>query len=92
MMAASFTRQEWSFVSDELCFLILLQAPLLLPFFALIPNPVFMLLTSALYIVLDLVCANSLVQVAESDESRRTWLFQSPRGYLRWDGVTVAAT
>ena len=67
------------------------QAPLLLSLFALIPPAIFSLATSILYISVDLLCAHFLTQIADSDESRNTRLFQSPRRDLKWGSVTVAA-
>ncbi|KAL8792638.1 MAG: hypothetical protein Q9195_004766 [Heterodermia aff. obscurata] len=67
------------------------QAPLLLPLFGLIPATAFSPLTSLLYILLDVLCAESLSQIADSGESRQTRLYKSPRRDLNWDGVTVGA-
>ncbi|KAI4123757.1 MAG: hypothetical protein LQ347_006023 [Umbilicaria vellea] len=67
------------------------QAPLLLPLFALIPSALFSITTVILYIALDLLCANALIQIAESGESAVSRLFQSPRRDLKWDTVAVGA-
>lgn len=67
------------------------QAPLLLPLFALIPPSLFSLLTSLLYIVLDLLCANAFIQIAESGEASSTRLFTSPREDIKWDNIMIGA-
>ncbi|MCJ1258708.1 hypothetical protein MMC24_006541 [Lignoscripta atroalba] len=67
------------------------QAPLLLPLFALIPRSAFTLITYILYILLDLLCADSLIQIAGSGESESSRLFTSPRKGIRWDSLSVGA-
>ncbi|KAL2038257.1 hypothetical protein N7G274_008906 [Stereocaulon virgatum] len=67
------------------------QAPLLLSLFALIPSSIFSPLTSLLYIALDLLCVNALIQIAESDEAGSSRLFTSPRRELKWDSVAIGA-
>ncbi|KAK3177927.1 hypothetical protein OEA41_000059 [Lepraria neglecta] len=67
------------------------QAPLLLSLFALIPSSLFSPLTSLLYIALDLLCANALIQIAESGEAGSSRLFTSPRNELKWDGIAIGA-
>ena len=67
------------------------KAPLFLPLFTLIPSTAFSLVSSILYILLDLFCAEALARIAESGESRETRLFTSPRKDLRWDGVVMGA-
>ena len=67
------------------------QAPLLLPLFALIPSPIFPALTSLLYVALDILCAEALIQIADSGESACARLFISPRKDIRWDSVAVGA-
>lgn len=69
----------------------LLPSASLAPTFRTHPSLLSSLVTSLLYILLDLLCAHFLIQIAESNESRQTRLFQSPRRELKWDGVTVAA-
>ena len=71
--------------------LIGLQAPLLLPLFALIPPSLFPLVTALLYILIDLLCANALIRITESGESGSSRLFTSPRKDMKWDSVAVAA-
>ena len=67
------------------------QAPLLLPLFALIPPQVFSLSTNLLYIAVDLFCANSLIRIADTGESRSTRRFTSPRKDNVLDSVSVGA-
>lgn len=67
------------------------QAPLLLPLFALIPSSVFSLMTSLLYVGIDLLCAHALIQIAESGESGSSRLFTSPRKNIKWDSIAVGA-
>ncbi|MCJ1379875.1 hypothetical protein MMC17_002978 [Xylographa soralifera] len=67
------------------------QAPLFLPLFALIPPSIFSLITPLLYILLDILCADALVRIAESCESTRSRLFTSPRKDIKWDTIAVAA-
>lgn len=68
------------------------QAPLLLTLFSLIPNsatyPVF---TNLLYILVDLLSAVALMQIAESGEAGSSKLFTSPRKDKRWSSFAVAA-
>ena len=68
------------------------QAPLLLPFFSLLPNyatwPVF---TNLLYILVDLLSAVSLMRIADSGEAVSSKLFTSPRKDKRWSNTQVAA-
>ncbi|KAL2057926.1 hypothetical protein ABVK25_001543 [Lepraria finkii] len=67
------------------------QAPLLLSLFALIPSSLFSPLTSLLYIALDLLCTNALIQIAESREAGSSRLFTSPRKELKWDSIAIGA-
>ncbi|CAL8576605.1 hypothetical protein XPA_002480 [Xanthoria parietina] len=67
------------------------QAPLLLPLFALVPPFIFPLATAVLYIFTDLVCAESLIQIAESGVARTSRLFSSPRKDNHWDSLAVGA-
>ena len=69
----------------------IIQAPLLLPLFALIPRSIFSSVTSLLYLTLDLLCANALIRIAESGEAGSSRLFTSPRRQLKWDTVAVGA-
>lgn len=68
------------------------QAPLLLPVLSLLPNfaswPVF---TYLLYIVVDLLSANSLITISESGEASSSLRFTSPRRDKRWSSFVVAA-
>ena len=59
--------------------------------FALIPCAAFSLMTSILYILFDLLCAEALVQIADSCESTTSRLFTSPRKDIKWDSLAVAA-
>ncbi|KAL8837783.1 MAG: hypothetical protein Q9170_002401 [Blastenia crenularia] len=67
------------------------QAPLFLPLFALIPPSVFDAVTALLYILVDLICADSLIRIAESGVARSSRLFSSPRKDNKWDEVAVGA-
>ncbi|KAI4168856.1 MAG: hypothetical protein LQ343_006069 [Gyalolechia ehrenbergii] len=67
------------------------QAPLFLPLFALIPPPIFDIVTALLYIAVDLGCAEALSRIAESDVARSTRLFTSPRKDSKWDSLAVEA-
>ena len=90
MTAASFTRHVP--LPEYECFLLIsLQAPLLLPLFALIPPSLFSPLTALLYVLVDLLCANALIRITESGESGSSRLFTSPRKELKWDSIEVAA-
>ncbi|KAH8682485.1 GPI transamidase subunit PIG-U [Xylariales sp. PMI_506] len=68
------------------------QAPLLLPLFSLLPDPAtYPIFTYILYIVVDLISANALYQIAESGEAGVSRLFKSPRRDKKWSGYVVAA-
>ncbi|KAI4234780.1 MAG: hypothetical protein L6R40_006659 [Gallowayella cf. fulva] len=67
------------------------QAPLFLPLFALIPPPLFPVVTALLYILADLVCAESVIRIAESEVARSSRLFSSPRKDNHWDKLAVGA-
>ena len=67
------------------------QAPLLLPLFAIIPPQLFSIVTSLLYILVDLLCASALMQIADSGESRSTRLYTSPRKDIKWDSLAIGA-
>lgn len=68
------------------------QAPLLLPLFSLLPDPSYApLATNLFYIVVDLLSANALTQVAESGFASVTRLFSSSRKELKWNSVAIAA-
>jgi GPI-anchor transamidase subunit U len=68
------------------------QAPLLLPLFAMLPDPkVFPLPTDIMYIIMDLIGAYSLVQIAESGVAMSTKLFTSPRKNVKYGTAAVAA-
>lgn len=82
---------HWPRTSHFLPLTIPLKAPLLLPLFALIPSSLFLPLTALLYILLDLLCANALIRITESGESRSSRLFTSPRKDMKWDSIAVAA-
>ncbi|KAI0594667.1 GPI transamidase subunit PIG-U [Biscogniauxia sp. FL1348] len=69
------------------------QAPLLLPLFSLLPDPAaYPIFTYLLYIVVDLLGAHALYQIAESGEAASSKLFTSPRRDKRWSGYIVAAS
>lgn len=68
------------------------QAPLLLPLFSLLPSsaihPAF---TYLLYILVDLLSAIALMNIAESGEAVSSKLFTSPRKDKRWSSFAIAA-
>lgn len=68
------------------------QSPLLLPLFSLLPDsaasPIF---TYLLYILLDLLSANALMNMAESGEAGSSKIFSSPRRERRWSSVAIGA-
>lgn len=67
------------------------QAPLLLPLFALIPSSVFPFLTSLLYVFLDILCAEAIIQIADSGQSTSSRQFISPRKDIKWDSLPIGA-
>lgn len=68
------------------------QAPLLLPLFAMLPDAAsFPLPTNILYILLDLIGAFALVQIAESGAAMSSKLFTSPRKHAKYGTLAVAA-
>jgi len=68
------------------------QAPFLLTLFSLLPSsaayPIF---TYLLYIMVDILSANALMQIADSGEAVSSRLFTSPRKDKRWDSYAIAA-
>ncbi|KAL8865467.1 MAG: hypothetical protein Q9198_009311 [Flavoplaca austrocitrina] len=90
-MAASFTRQAIPLIMLSRWCSSVLQAPLFLPLFALIPPPMFSLATAILYILTDLLCAEFIVQIADSGVARVNRLFSSPRKDNHWDSLAVGA-
>ncbi|KAF1982553.1 PIG-U-domain-containing protein [Aulographum hederae CBS 113979] len=68
------------------------QAPLLLPLFSLLPDASsFPLPTNLLYILVDLLSACALYQIAETGQAVSSRLFTSPRKELRGNSLSVAA-
>ncbi|CAL3970155.1 unnamed protein product [Diplocarpon coronariae] len=68
------------------------QAPLLLPLFSLLPNSTsYPLFTYLLYIFVDLLSANAIMQIAESGEAGSSKLYTSPRKDKRWSSYAIAA-
>ncbi|KAH7001531.1 GPI transamidase subunit PIG-U [Ilyonectria destructans] len=68
------------------------QAPLLLPLFSLLPDvKAWSIFTHLLYIVVDLLSADALYNIANSGEAGSSKLFTSPRRAKKWSGVAVAA-
>ena len=78
------------YLLDELT--IVMQAPLLLPLFSLLPdihnNPI---PTAIFYILVDLMNAYALVTISESGQSIQSRFHSAVRKHVRWDGVSVAA-
>lgn len=67
------------------------QAPFLLTLFSLLPSSAdYPLVTNLLYILVDLLSANALMQIADSGESGSSKLFTSPRKEKRWDSYAIA--
>ena len=68
------------------------QAPLLLPLFSLLPDvkqwPIF---TALLYIMVDILSAEALTQIATSGEAAKSRNFTSPRAGAKTSGVGIAA-
>lgn len=68
------------------------QAPLLLPLFSLLPNPAdYPIATNVLYIVVDLLSAYAIGQIANSGQNVATRLFTSSRKNLRWSSLAITA-
>lgn len=78
------------YLLDELT--IVMQAPLLLPLFSLLPdihnNPI---PTAIFYFLVDLMNAYALVTISESGQSIQSRFHSAVRKHVRWDGVSVAA-
>ncbi|KAH8669645.1 GPI transamidase-like protein component PIG-U [Tricladium varicosporioides] len=68
------------------------QAPILLPLFSLLPSsatyPAF---TYLLYILVDLLGANALMNIARSGEAGSSKLYTSPRKDKKWTAYAIAA-
>ncbi|RAL68322.1 hypothetical protein DID88_007052 [Monilinia fructigena] len=68
------------------------QAPLFLPLFSLLPSSsIYPVFTYLLYILVDLLSANALINIAESGEAGNSRLFTSPRKDKRWTSFVIAA-
>lgn len=68
------------------------QAPLLLPLFSLLPNSLnYPIFTYLLYIFVDLLSANALMEIAASGESRSSKLYTSPRMDKKWGTLEIVA-
>ncbi|GAB7355794.1 hypothetical protein MBLNU459_g6473t1 [Dothideomycetes sp. NU459] len=69
------------------------QAPLLLPIFSLLPDPVrFPLVTILLYTALDILGAGALMDIARSAEAHSSRYFKSTRSAQSWRPVLVGAS
>ncbi|KAI4120909.1 MAG: hypothetical protein LQ338_006682 [Usnochroma carphineum] len=66
-------------------------APLFLPLFALIPPSLFQIVTALLYTLVDLVCANAVIRIADSGVASSSRLYTSPRKDIKWDSIAVGA-
>lgn len=68
------------------------QAPMLLTLFSLLPDfsayPIF---TYVLYIIVDILSVNALMEIAESGEAGSSRLFSSPRREKRWSSIEIGA-
>ena len=80
-----------NYIYALLILLLIQKAPLLLPIFALIPPSAFAAITSTIYIVVDLLSTNALIQIAESGQAVLSRLFTSPRMGSQWDSVAIGA-
>ncbi|KAG8533006.1 uncharacterized protein KY384_001788 [Bacidia gigantensis] len=60
-------------------------------FISLIPPSLFQSSTKLLYIALDLLCAHTLIGIADSGQPRSSRLFTSPRKDTKWDGMEIGA-
>lgn len=70
----------------------MVQAPLLLPLFALLPDAkISPLPTAIFYFLVDLLNAHALVTISASGQSVKSRLHSAIRKHVRWDGVSVAA-
>lgn len=70
----------------------MLQAPLLLPLFSLLPNPSYHpFATNLVYTVVDLLSAYAMMQIALSGQAVMSRVFTSTRKDMRWSSVAVAA-
>jgi len=68
------------------------QAPLLLPLFALLPDPARApLATDAFFAAIDVLTAYALAQLADTYCAARARRFTSPRHRLRWSSTATAA-
>lgn len=68
------------------------QAPLLLPFFSLLPDyNTWPQVTNLLYILVDLLSAYALTKIADSHESTSSKLYTSPRKARTWPSYIIAA-
>jgi len=68
------------------------QAPLFLPLFSLFPNiSAWPVITIILYTALDLLSANALMQIFDSNEPVSSRFYKSPRESRRWNKLAVAA-
>lgn len=69
-----------------------IKAPLLLPIFSLLPNARdYPLPTALFFAIIDLVNANALVTISDSNQAVSGRLYSALRKQIRWDGVEVAA-
>ncbi|KAI9656185.1 MAG: hypothetical protein M1821_004847 [Bathelium mastoideum] len=69
------------------------QAPLLLPLFSLLPDVQrYPFATNVFYTVVDLLCANALMQLSETELATSSRYFTSPRRKLAWDAVSIGAS
>jgi len=68
------------------------QAPFLLTLFSLLPNSTnHPFATNLLYIVVDLLSADALMEIAKSGEAGSSKLFKSPRRDKKWSSYAIAA-
>lgn len=68
------------------------QAPLLLPLFALLPDPAAApLAANLLFTLVDVLSALALARLADSRLAAVSRRFASPRAHLRWSSLAVAA-
>lgn len=91
-MGASSTRYTQYIRCDTMTFIDVRKAPLFLPLFSLLPGDrTFHLTSTLLYTILDIMSANALIQVSETQVASSSHYFTSPRADRRWSSIAVAA-
>ncbi|KAL9095833.1 MAG: hypothetical protein Q9165_001830 [Trypethelium subeluteriae] len=69
------------------------QAPLLLPLFSLLPDlNQYPFATNFLYTAVDLLCANALMELAQTGQATSSRYFTSPRKGMTWSAVSIGTS